>query len=199
MKTLPFFQPSWLASFQPCCSSKQKGNEKHTFFWQVYAKENKRGVQDKSSFFIVFEGATCLCIPKGADFLPPLLRVAKTGKNHLNKEIIPLLPNGKGNIRYFLSMLGYFFVSRWLLQVVCIVLTDANGSSSNCNIWSSCEPREWHLTLLRSILCTVHSVQCALCTVHHFTDFSVSFRGATGRVKIYQSEWTKVFLSTLQK
>jgi hypothetical protein len=34
--------------------------------------------------------------PQGADSLPPPLRVAKTGKNHLNEEITPLLPTGIG-------------------------------------------------------------------------------------------------------
>jgi hypothetical protein len=36
------------------------------------------------------------CGPQGADPLPPLLRVAKAGRNHLNKEITPLLPTGIG-------------------------------------------------------------------------------------------------------
>jgi hypothetical protein len=35
--------------------------------------------------------------PQGADSPPPLpLRVAKTGKNHLNEEITPLLSTGTG-------------------------------------------------------------------------------------------------------
>jgi hypothetical protein len=33
---------------------------------------------------------------QGADSLPLPLRVAKTGKNQLNKEITPLLPTGIG-------------------------------------------------------------------------------------------------------
>jgi hypothetical protein len=36
-----------------------------------------------------------MVIPQGADYLPPL-HVAKTGKNHLNDEITPLLPTGIG-------------------------------------------------------------------------------------------------------
>ncbi len=45
------------------------------------------------------EGWLYVLRPQGADSLPhsPLpLRVAKTGKNHLNKEINPLLPTGIG-------------------------------------------------------------------------------------------------------
>jgi hypothetical protein len=34
--------------------------------------------------------------PQGALSLPPPLRVVKTGKNHLNEEITPLLPTGIG-------------------------------------------------------------------------------------------------------
>jgi hypothetical protein len=34
--------------------------------------------------------------PQGADSLPPPLRVAKTGKNHLNEEITSLLHTGIG-------------------------------------------------------------------------------------------------------
>jgi hypothetical protein len=34
--------------------------------------------------------------PQGAESLPPPLRVAKTGKNHMNDEITPLLPTGIG-------------------------------------------------------------------------------------------------------
>jgi hypothetical protein len=34
--------------------------------------------------------------PQGADSLLPPLRVAMTGKNHLNEEITPLLPTGIG-------------------------------------------------------------------------------------------------------
>jgi hypothetical protein len=33
---------------------------------------------------------------QGADSLPPPLRVAKTGKNHLKEEITPLHPTGIG-------------------------------------------------------------------------------------------------------
>jgi hypothetical protein len=34
--------------------------------------------------------------PQGADPPPPFLCVAKTGRNHLNEEITPLLPTGIG-------------------------------------------------------------------------------------------------------
>ncbi len=39
----------------------------------------------------------CVSSPQGADHLLPLpLRVAKTGRNHLNEEFTPLLPTGVG-------------------------------------------------------------------------------------------------------
>jgi hypothetical protein len=34
--------------------------------------------------------------PQGADHLPLPLRIAKTGRNHLNEEFTPLLPTGIG-------------------------------------------------------------------------------------------------------
>jgi hypothetical protein len=36
------------------------------------------------------------CAPQGADHLPLPLRVANTGRNHLNEELTSLLPTGIG-------------------------------------------------------------------------------------------------------
>ncbi len=45
---------------------------------------------------------------QGADSLPPPPRVAKTGKNHLNEEITPLLPTGIGErFSQTISTLGH--------------------------------------------------------------------------------------------